>query len=80
LTSLGCGLCFDFSKHDPFSFIVGTEEGNIHLCYTAYSGDYQETYEGHHLAVYKVQYNPFDSDTFISTSADWTVKIWSIKN
>jgi dynein intermediate chain 1 len=40
LTSLGCGLCFDFSKVDRFSFIVGTEEGNIHLCYTAYSGDY----------------------------------------
>lgn len=40
LTSYGSGLCFDFSPFDKFSFIVGTEEGNIHLCCTAYSGDY----------------------------------------
>lgn len=40
LTTLGSGLCFDFSPFNKFSFIVGTEEGNIHLCCTAYSGDY----------------------------------------
>ena len=38
------------------------------------------TYEGHHLAVYKVRFNPFDPETFISASADWTVKIWNTKN
>lgn len=37
------------------------------------------TYEGHQLAVYKVRFNPFDSETFISASADWSVKIWNIK-
>ena len=79
LTSLGCGLCFDFSPFDRFLFIVGTEEGNIHLCCTAYSGDYQMTYEGHQLAVYKVQFNPFDSEIFVSASADWTLKIWNTK-
>lgn len=47
LISLACGLCFDFNKFDPFTFIVGTEEGNIHKCSKAYSGQYQETYDGH---------------------------------
>ena len=79
LTALACGLCFDFSPFDQFSFIVGTEEGNIHLCSIAYSGDYQETFEGHKLAVYKVKYHPFDSETFLSASADWNVKIWNIR-
>lgn len=76
LISLACGLCFDFNTFDQFTFIVGTEEGNIHKCSKAYSGQYQETYEGHQLAVYKVRWNPFHPRTFISASADWTIKIW----
>jgi dynein intermediate chain 1 len=76
LISLACGLCFDFNKFDPFTFIVGTEEGNIHKCSKAYSGQYQETYDGHQLAIYKIRWNPFHKRTFISASADWTVKIW----
>lgn len=40
LTSYAAGLCFDFSPSDQFSFVCGTEEGNLHLCCTAYSGDY----------------------------------------
>lgn len=76
LISLACGLCFDFNTFDNFAFIVGTEEGNIHKCSKAYSGQYQKTYEGHQLAVYKVRWNPFHERTFISASADWTIKIW----
>lgn len=76
LISLACGLCFDFNRFDPFTFIVGTEEGNIHKCSKAYSGQYQQTYEGHQLAVYKLRWNPFHPRTFISASADWSVKIW----
>jgi len=38
---LACGLCFDFNKYDSFSFLVGTEEGKIHKCSLAYSGQYQ---------------------------------------
>jgi dynein intermediate chain 1 len=38
---LACGLCFDFNKFDNFSFLVGTEEGKIHKCSLAYSGQYQ---------------------------------------
>jgi len=70
------GLCFDFNKFEPSVFLVGTEEGKIHKCSRAYSGHYQETYEGHLLAVYKVKWNNFHKRTFISASADWTAKIW----
>lgn len=31
------------------------------------------------LAVYKVRWNTFHPRTFISASADWTVKIWDSK-
>merc|ERR1740117_1891287 len=57
-------------------FLVGTEEGYIHLCSTAYSGQYLETYKDHYLAVYSVKWNHFHPKTFLSCSADWTIKMW----
>ena len=75
LTGLAGGFCFDFNQKHDHMFIVGTEEGNIHQCSKAYSGQYIETYEGHHMAVYSVKWNPFDERIFISCSADWTVKV-----
>eukprot|EP00586_Coscinodiscus_wailesii_P010112 CAMPEP_0172490410 /NCGR_PEP_ID=MMETSP1066-20121228/20817_1 /TAXON_ID=671091 /ORGANISM="Coscinodiscus wailesii, Strain CCMP2513" /LENGTH=732 /DNA_ID=CAMNT_0013258863 /DNA_START=18 /DNA_END=2216 /DNA_ORIENTATION=+ len=76
LTGLAGGCCFDFNLRQEHLFIVGTEEGNIHKCSKAYSGQYLETYEGHHMAVYSVKWNPFHERIFISCSEDWTVKIW----
>jgi dynein intermediate chain 1, axonemal len=76
LSGLAGGCCFDFNKHNEHLFVVGTEEGNIHKCSKAYSGQYLETYVGHHMAVYAVKWNPFHPRVFISCSADWTVKIW----
>ncbi len=78
LTGMASGSWFDFN---PLSgqghlFLVGTEEGTLHKCSKAYSGQYLETYEGHHLAVHAVRWNPFHPRLFLSCSADWTVKLW----
>lgn len=76
LSGLAGGCCFDFNKYNEHLFIVGTEEGKIHKCSKAYSGQYLETYQGHHMAVYTLRWNPFHPRVFISCSADWTVKVW----
>mmetsp|Transcript_3184 Transcript_3184/g.11509 ORF Transcript_3184/g.11509 Transcript_3184/m.11509 type:complete len:708 (-) Transcript_3184:55-2178(-) len=76
LTGLAGGSCFDFNRMTEHLFIVGTEEGRIHKCSKAYSGQYLETYVGHHMAVYAVRWNPFHPRVFLSCSADWTVKLW----
>lgn len=76
LSGLAGGSCFDFHKGNDQLFIVGTEEGKIHKCSRAYSGQYLETYHGHHMAIYSLKWNPFHPRCFISCSADWTVKIW----
>jgi dynein intermediate chain 1, axonemal len=71
----GCAIAFN-----PFQesvFLVGTEEGKIHRCSLEYSGQgYLATYEGHHMAVYAIRWNPFHPRVFLSSSADWTVKMW----
>jgi len=110
LTGLAGGCCFDFNRKSEHLFIVGTEEGKIHKCSKAYSGQYLETYvcewmwrwyqlctgmqwsdacawvrycvvcmcsyEGHNMAVYSVKWNTFHPRVFLSSSADWTVKMW----
>jgi dynein intermediate chain 1, axonemal len=82
---LAGGMCFDFNQFDtkdyPLShlFLVGTEEGKIHLCSKAYAGQYLETYDGHYLAVYGVKWNIYHPNIFLSCSADWTIKMWDMK-
>ena len=76
LYGLAGGMCFDFNKTYENLFLVGTEEGYIHLCSKAYSGQYLETYKDHYLAVYAVKWNQYHPKTFLSCSADWTIKMW----
>ena len=76
LTGLAGGCCFAFNPFQASSFLVGTEEGSIHLCSLDYSGQYLRTYEGHHMAVYGLRWNPFHPRVFLSCSADWTVRLW----
>lgn len=76
LQMLGCGTSFDFHKKIDYLFLVGTEEGRIHKCSKAYSSQFLDTIDAHHMAVDSLSWNPFHPDIFISCSADWTVKIW----
>ena len=89
LYGLAGGMCFDFNPHPEKSadkkeetpskyYLVGTEEGKIHLCSKAYSGQYIFDYEGHYLAVYAVKWNKYHPRIFLSCSADWTIKMWDM--
>ncbi|XP_067887592.1 dynein, axonemal, intermediate chain 1, paralog 2 [Heterodontus francisci] len=82
LQIMGCGTSFDFHKEKNNLFLVGTEEGKIHKCSKAYSSEFLDTYEAHHMAVDALHWNTFHPDIFISCSSDWTVKIWdhNLKN
>ena len=77
LSGYAGGMCFSFNKFNPHLFLVGTEEGRIHLCSVDYSGDYLRTYQGHYLAIYAVKWNTYHPDVFLSCSADWTIKLWT---
>lgn len=70
-------MSFDFNKRDGRIYIAGTEDGHIYKCSTSYSEQYLETYSGHLGPVYSVQWSPFQSNLFISSSADWSVKLWT---
>ncbi len=56
--------------------MCGTEEGNIHKCSVSYNEQYLFTYEGHTGPVYKLAWSPFSKDVFLSSSGDWTMRLW----
>lgn len=55
---------------------MGTEEGGIHRCTTAYDSAYLASYPGHTMGVYTVAWNRLHGRTFLSASADSTVRLW----
>jgi len=73
------GFCVDFPKHDPSTYLVGTEDGLVHRCSTSYSEQYLDTFLGHSGPVYRVRCNPFKSEAFLTCSADWTMRLWTTK-
>lgn len=78
LAGLAGGSCIDFSPHNQSQFVVGTEEGGVALYSKAYVGQLQESFDGHHLSVYSLRWNPFHPRVFLSCSADWTIKLWEV--
>ncbi|NXE25238.1 WDR78 protein, partial [Ardeotis kori] len=70
------GMCFDFHPKDTNFYLAGTEEGHIHKCSCSCNEQFLQTYRGHKGPVYKVAWNPFSTDMFLSCSADWSVILW----
>ena len=73
---VGGGTAFDFHVDKDYLYLVGSEEGKLHVCSKAYSSTFLDTYEAHHMAVYRVAWNHYHTQIFITCSADWTIKIW----
>uniref|UniRef100_A0A8B9Q440 Dynein axonemal intermediate chain 4 n=1 Tax=Apteryx owenii TaxID=8824 RepID=A0A8B9Q440_APTOW len=69
-------MCFDFYPKDTNLYLAGTEEGLIHKCSCSYNEQFLETYRGHKGPVYKIAWNPFSTDMFLSCSADWSIILW----
>ncbi|XP_004444527.1 dynein intermediate chain 2, ciliary [Drosophila pseudoobscura] len=70
------GSCMIFHPTDQKIFLVGTECGYIYKCSTAFSSKYLMTYNAHNMSVYRIDFNRFNSNIFVSCGGDWRVKVW----
>nr|AAH86292.1 Unknown (protein for MGC:84474) [Xenopus laevis] len=78
--------CMSFPVGDVNNFVVGSEEGSVYTaCRHGSKAGISEMFEGHqgpitgihcHSAVGAVDF----SHLFITSSFDWTVKLWTTKN
>ncbi|EEP76665.1 hypothetical protein UREG_01514 [Uncinocarpus reesii 1704] len=79
-----------FPQSDPTFFLVGTEEGTIYPCHRydragAKAGtDHRLCYRGHAAPVMSTTFHPARGpvdlgDLMLSSSIDWSVKLWRIR-
>ena len=73
------GRALAFKPDDESVYIVGTEEGLIHLCTTEFASKVLRTFEAHSTPIYALQWNSFLPTVFISCAAEWSVKIWDME-
>jgi WD40 repeat protein len=74
------GMSIDFLSRDSSIYLAATDDGTIHRCSTSYTDQYLDTFFGHYGPVYKVRFNSFASDYFLTCSYDWTARLWSLKD
>ena len=70
------GRALSFKPDDESLYLVGTDEGLIHLCTTEYASQYINTFHAHNTPIYNIQWNTFLPNIFLTCAAEWTVKIW----
>lgn len=76
------------SENHPKKMIIGSEDGNAYEVSTAESDEGDSVlkiFKGHKGPVNSIEYHPFVSDSnndfsdiFLTSSSDWTSKLWSI--
>ena len=72
------GMCFDFHPNDGNIYLAGTEDGHIHRCSCSYNEQFLETYTGHKESVYRTVWSPFNTNIFLTCSADWSIRLWHV--
>ncbi|XP_006563253.1 cytoplasmic dynein 1 intermediate chain isoform X36 [Apis florea] len=77
--------CLAFPHGDVNNFVVGSEEGTVYsACRHGTKAGVLETYEGHQgpvtgISAHAVQGGIDFSHLFLTSSIDWTIKLWSLK-
>jgi dynein intermediate chain len=82
--------CIAFPQSDPTYFLAGTEEGLIYPCHRydragAKAGvDSRVKYTGHAAPVMSLDFHPAKGqidlgDLVLSSSVDWSVKLWKVR-
>lgn len=77
--------CLDFPHSDVNNFIVGSEEGAVYsACRHGAKAGIMDGYDGHQGPVSGVSVNQVQggidfSHLFLTSSIDWTIKLWSLK-
>ncbi|KAL4635842.1 cytoplasmic dynein 1 intermediate chain 2-like isoform X2 [Arapaima gigas] len=78
--------CMSFPLGDVNNFVVGSEDGSVYTaCRHGSKAGISEMFEGHHGPITGIDCHtasgPLDfSHLFVTSSFDWTVKLWSTKS
>lgn len=69
-------LCLQKHPLNSDIYIVGTDEGCIHICSINFPHQHLSVLQVHSSAVYSIHFSPFSPKVFLTCGSDWTIRIW----
>lgn len=65
-------------KHpvNPDVYLVGTDEGCVHICSTNFPHQHIGVLQVHNFGVYSIDFSPFSPKIFLTAGSDWSIRIW----
>jgi dynein intermediate chain 4, axonemal len=68
-------LCLQKHPMNSDLYLVGTDEGCVHVCSTNFPHQHIGVLQVHNGGVYTIDFSPFSPKIFL-TVGDWTIRIW----
>lgn len=68
-------LCLQKHPTNSDLYLVGTDEGCVHICSTNFPHQHIGVLQVHNGGVYTINFSPFSPKIFL-TAGDWTIRIW----
>ena len=72
------GISFNFHTKDFQTYLAGSDDGYIYQCSYSHNDQHLYAIKGHSGPVTKIRSSPFVPGIILTSSADWTVKLWQI--
>lgn len=69
-------LCLQKHPVNYDIYIVGTDEGCIHICSINFPHQHIGVLQVHSSSVYCIDFSPFSPKIFLTAGSDWVVRIW----
>lgn len=69
-------LCLQTHPVNSDIYLVGTDEGCVHICSTNFPHQHLGVLQVHNSGVYSIDFSPFSPKIFLTAGSDWTIRIW----
>lgn len=69
-------LCLQKHPVNSDVYLVGTDEGCVHICSTNFPHQHIGVLQVHSCGVYSIDFSPFSPKIFLTAGSDWTIRIW----
>ncbi|XP_039292390.1 dynein intermediate chain 4, axonemal [Nilaparvata lugens] len=72
-------VCVKFHPVHRNLYMMGSSSGTVYKCDLQNTQSYLEKFDAHMGPIYSIEYNPVSPVIFLTSGADWCIRIWAEK-